>query len=672
MSEAAGRLYAAREIAAALDVTERAVRRRAAREEWPCETERTNGGARHFYRVSDLPASVAVQIHKAKAAEEALADTAMAPDPEQSEKSKQLWDDLAASASHRDLEAGELRAGAVVAADELAERDRVPVRDADAAVAAEAGFGASSIQRWRKLCRGWPRHDWMAVLATRPARHGGRRGEIPDIAWRFFKGEYLRLKGPSLAMAYERTRDAAAANGWGELPSPDTFGRRLKREVPRAQVVLAREGERAAAQLYPRQRIDRTGIEPGKHVSADGVKFDSLWVDWGNGKPIQTSTGWFFADMRTGFLMAYRLAPTETMTLFRLATYDLVTKWGIPDEIQVDSTRAASSKTMTGRAQNRYRFGNKPGDPEGLLVSLKIEPRFTKPPGIYNQPGAKLVERSFGRGGIHERVRQHPQLEGRGTKKENAIPAEEFRDVVELCVREHNGKPGRRGQSCEGRSLERAFLDESRTVVRRVAAPGQAGLLLLAVKKVRAGKGRGEIAIQLPARGEKGRHRYWTRALSDWAGKDVYVYYDPADMSEPVTVRDANNRRICMAPHIANTAFNSTADAQEYGTEQARWHKANKTALAAQDRMGKLERQRLLPKPAEAPEIPEPGVIAPNFGQQLSVADGEVVGGESAGAGAAGPDGGQGRKFEGVFQKAMKGMRQKLVAELGGATDEHG
>ena len=607
---------AAREIAELIGVSRQAIIDRASAERWPYKPFRGNGGLTHIYRVDDLPPDIRRRIFEAQAAAGSCQETG----GEQSEKlRKQVYE----TASYRDVAEGRRRAAALARAVKLAERERISFRAAARTIAEGAGLGVSSFQRWHRKCEGQRRQDWPLLLA---AKHGsGRRpAEIPDAAWRVFQDEYLRFKGPSLSMAYERVVAETASECPRGLPSLDTFARRLRREYTEGQIILAREGTRAVAQLHPRIEVDRSELEAGKHVSADGVKFDSIWVDWGDGKPVNTSTGWFFCDMRTGFPMAYRLAPSETTTLIRLSSRDLFKEHGIPDGIQVDSTMAVASKVLTGRAERRpYRGKARPDDPIGLLVELGIDVMTTKPPGNYNQAGSKLIERFFGTGGIHARVRQHPLMKGRGASKKSAVSHELLRKVVALALQEHVAKPGRRGQSCDGKSLEQAYLEARESVVVREATDEELDLMLLEVKRVRVTKRKGEISIQLPG-GKMARHYYWDPSLLRWRGKDVYAYYRPDNMKLPVRVVDIEGNQICAAAaHRPGAKFGDKEAGQKFAKQVRRWVKSERESLAAKREMNKIERRVYRELDATDPKLPALGIAA--AGSALAeVAVGEI------------------------------------------------
>ena len=195
---------------------------------------------------------------------------------------------------------------------------------------------------------------------------------------------------------------------------------------------------------------------------------------------------------------------------------------------------------------------------------------------MFGNPGAKLVERLFGKGGIHHRVKTCPGFRGRGFSKKTAIPWEEFAEVVAQEARRWNEQAERKAATCNGRSCAQAFREDFRASEARKATPEQRALLLLEVKRVKVLGKRGEVSIQGPTSGEIGRHRYWSLDLEPYMGKYVDVHYDPADMEKPVTAHSVDGRSICMAAHIPNTAFRDKAAAQEHAKSKRRLLKLRK------------------------------------------------------------------------------------------------
>ena len=140
--------------------------------------------------------------------------------------------------AHREI--GRRRAAAC----KRALREGVPRR----VVAAEAGVSASTLKNWIAAVRGVPEEQWEHALIP---RWKGPSVEISDDVWRYFLGRYLRRSAPSVAQCWRETKEAAAANGWGEIPSTATFERRVKTHVEPLTRVFCREGPEEADRQFP-------------------------------------------------------------------------------------------------------------------------------------------------------------------------------------------------------------------------------------------------------------------------------------------------------------------------------------------------------------------------------------------------------------------------------------
>ena len=514
----------------------------------------------------------------------------------------------------------------------MAERDLGFYAAAAAVAAEEEGATAKSIENWyygangNRGARMYAPQDRAAALIPGYAGRA-KRSRIPQEAWDWFVSHFLSRSRPTVAEVYRRTREAAEANNWGELPSLYTFRRRVTTDILIQTRILEREGPEALAKTHPPQRRDKRAFRAGQAVSGDGLKFDHLWVRWPDGEVINTSTGWFWAGLRTNYICACRLAKTETSDLFRLATYDL-TRLCVPKVAYVDNTMVAASKKMTAGAGRRNRGRDLPDDPPGLLAHIGIEVRFTNPDKVVGSPGAKPVERSFGIGGIHEKVATHPDLQDRGYSKAKAVPYAEFASVVAQEVLRFNQQTKRRTAAGGGvLSYEQAFhkdFEDPSNAVRKLTDE-QCALLLLTPEKVHADRRSGEISIRIAA-GPMGEHRYWNEALADYKGRTLQAFYDPQDLTADVTVFSLDGRRVCEAQHLGNVAFADHDAAKEHGKNRRRYVKAAKKMAEAERRMKKLEVAAKYPKAAEA-EPPEPGVVTANFEQSVKVVNGSAVDG---------------------------------------------
>lgn len=633
----------ASDIAGVLGVSARSIQSRASRESWPFETKNGNGGAAHVFRVDLLPGDMRARILRAWAAAAVGSDAATEADPAQAERSEKLWKKAGEAVPYRQIEAGRRRLEAVVRAADLAERDRISIRSAAREVATQTGLGVSSIRRWHARCRGWPRRDWLALLVK--TRGGGHsKAQVDKRTWSAFLADYLDPAKPRLASAVRRTRRAAKANGWGPLPSESTV-RRMVDALPEGAKVLAREGRQAAARMHPTQRIDYSEVPSGHFVSADGLKLDTLWTDWGDGRPINTSTLWAFADIPTSFIMGWDVGPSETTDLVCNALHKLSEGGYVPHECQVDNTRAVSGKELTGGAENRNRFrgkaaGKGKGDgeaeaakekqeAEGLLLALGIQPRFTNPDKVFGNPGAKKVERVFGRGGIHESIREDPRLRGKGFSKATAVKGADLIEVIAEAVREWNDRPGRRSQACAGRSCREAFEESFAAHEQRRITPAQRKLLLRRPKRVKVDRRYPQVMISLGTH-EYAKPRYWDPRLEEHLGRYVDAWFNPNDLREDITVRDVDGKYICDAAHNGDTVFQDREACREYMRSKHRGLKRKQQQLEDLARMDRAEYEAAWEAALKAEEgsepRPQPKVVTASFDRRLEVtADGSVA-----------------------------------------------
>lgn len=78
--------------------------------------------------------------------------------------------------------------------------------------------------------------------------------KISSVLWEFFKSHYLRIERPPAIESYRRLLfvSTQCEGEPPELPHLSTLMRKLRREIPTDQIILAREG-RAAAMRYARR-----------------------------------------------------------------------------------------------------------------------------------------------------------------------------------------------------------------------------------------------------------------------------------------------------------------------------------------------------------------------------------------------------------------------------------
>ncbi|XKM42798.1 transposase domain-containing protein [Rhizobium ruizarguesonis] len=227
------------------------------------------------------------------------------------------------------------------------------------------------------MVSGIDRQDWLAALA--PSYKAERaRSECHPKAWEYIKSDYLRPEAPKFSACYRRLLVAAHKEDWSPIPHERSLRRRLDAEVSEAVQKLARKGRETAKGLYPAQRRTRSHLHAMQMVNMDGHKLDIfVRVPWSE-QPVRVFL-LGIQDLYSGKVLAWRISDSENKETVRLVIGDMVERFGIPDRIYLDNGRSFASKWISGGAATRYRFKVRDEDPEGLLVTLGIEPRWTNP-----------------------------------------------------------------------------------------------------------------------------------------------------------------------------------------------------------------------------------------------------------------------------------------------------
>jgi len=500
-----------------------------------------------------------------------------------------------------------------------------------AAVTSAREVSEATLGRYLDLVAGKPEQLWLHELC--PA-YAGRTAlaSFSAAAWEYLKGEYLRSERPTLAACILRMRRAAEKHGW-VVPSDKTVLRRID-ELPRAVRVLARNGRKAAMDLYPAQVRSRAALSALSIVNADGYKHN-VWTVFPDGEVGRAKT-WFWQDVYSSKILAWITDKTEHTDVIRLSFDDLVERYGIPDAVLLDNTLAAANKTMSGGIRHRYRFKVRDEEPDGAFKNMNVDVRWATP--YHGQ--AKPIERAFGIGGIGELVDKHPELSGAWTGggtsdkpeyaegrrgKNRVVPVAKLEELIALEVAAWNAKQGRRAPMHRGRSCDDLFAESyGKSIIRR-ATEAQRRLLLLATEPVTAGRRDGAITL------ESGRisrteaaptqsNRYWHADLVDYGGRQVVARFDPRRLHEGVHVYTLDNRYICYAECFAPEGFADQAAGREHSRARRTFVRSAKDMLASEARMDALQAAKFLPgveRTAAKATIPSPKVVRGEFRDPL-------------------------------------------------------
>lgn len=590
--------YTARELAGkpGMPGTKSAVIRMAKRENWQSRDRTGRGGGRE-YPLSTLPKQTQIALLMA------FAPTFKAPpQPDDRCRSKKYdaealwgWFDGKTNVA-REEAARRLELVNKVVALRLSGMSETAARKQ---VSAAEGCPYRTLIRYCKAVAGYEKNDWWAALCP---GSGGRRAQaaMNAAAWGYFKADFLRQDrgGPPTAEAcYERLKRAAKQHGWA-VPSLKTIKRRIRREIPANLRTLLRRGADAYEAATPSQERDRTVFYALEAVNGDGYQF-SKYCLFESGEVCQPKT-WYWQDLYSSKVLAWRTDVSENKDMIRLATGDLVEKWGIPAHFWLDNTRAAANKDMTGRVKNRYRFKVKEDEPMGLIPRMGADVHWTTP----GHGQAKPIERAFGIGGLGEYIDKHPQFAGRGSQA-RPIPIAEFEQIMTVEVAAFNARRGRRGKIAAGQSYDAVFnASYARSVIKKATAK-QRAMWLLAPAPVTCNRSDGTLKIM--------DNRYWCEELAEFKGQKLTARFDPANLHAGCYVETLDGRPIGQAECILAAGFNDRDAAREIAKQKARRKKDLQKIAEAEIRISALEAAKLLPKGVPEHDAPEPAAVMPVF-----------------------------------------------------------
>ena len=461
------------------------------------------------------------------------------------------------------------------------------------AIVLERGISEATLGRYLALVRGQPEHLWMFLLAP---RHPGRTAtaEMSAEAWELLRGDYLRAERPTQSACISRLRTMAASRPDWIIPSNRTLARKLD-QLPRAMKILAREGTKALRDTFPAQQRSKAALSALSIVNGDGYRHN-VWVRFPDGEVVRAKT-WFFQDVYSSKVLAWRTDKTEHTDMVRLAFGDLVERWGIPGAVLLDNTLAAANKTMSGGIKHRFRFKVRDEEPDGVFKLLGLDVMWATP----GHGQAKPVERVFGKGGLGEYVDKAPELAGAWTGgavddkpeydgKSRVVDLADLSAVIEREISAYNAREGRRGAIQRGRSFDAVFDESYRVTPIQRATEAQRRLWLLATEPVNCARKDGAITLDAGrVVGERLSNRFWSARLHEYAGRKVVARFDPHRLHEGVHVYTTDGRYIDFAICDMPAGFNDRNAARERSRARNTFVRSVKAQREAEQRMGVLD-----------------------------------------------------------------------------------
>ncbi|MEX0971494.1 MAG: transposase domain-containing protein [Paracoccaceae bacterium] len=579
---------------------------------------RGGGFEYHYYAFSELTRLDLIAYYQRQQAAVAQVDgdpaERAAPDAPQAVKDQ--WAMFTAASEKKKDKAR--RKLAVVKSFQVLRDQNVPFKIAQFDISRRFKLGVGTINNWRNDCIRVAERDWLAFLL--PANKGRvKTSAFTPAAWDAFKADYLRLEEPTATACYERLKGMADAHGW-IIPSIYAVKRKLAREVPEREQILARKGAKAAKGLFPAQERDRSDLHALEGVNADGHTLD-VWVKWHDGEVIRP-VATMIADIYSNKFLAWRIDKSESATAVRLAFHDLFRDWGIPDWALLDNGRAFASKQISGGQKTRFRFKVNPDENEGILTALGIRVHWATPYSGQSKP----IERNFR--SVCDYIAKAPQFAGAyaGNSPTNkpgythdprskAVPFDDFMAVFDAGIHAYNARDGRRSAVCDGKlSFDAAFAASYADVPIRKALPAQLSMAMLTATKVTARKPSGEVHLL--------GNRYWSPFLNQHIGQQLTLRFDPDNLTVPVLVYDAEGRFIGEAAALEVAGFHSVEAARTHGKARRDYLRTLREAERIQNSMSLDEYLKLMPEagaPAPAPQTKTVRMVKVAGGRDLEV-----------------------------------------------------
>jgi hypothetical protein len=317
--------------------------------------------------------------------------------------------------------------------------------------------------------------EWAAMLNAAggnidslvDGNDGKQRGDrIPTAAKRMFRDEYLRAHRPNIALIHSNVVAVGKVEGWGALPSYDTFWRYATKKLPKLVRRLLRDNADTPRAVLPHVRRDPTSIGAYHTIQADHREID-VPVRCDNGCSVCTGKkpkGHFpiwtaFIDIRSRRILGTEIsidAPTSNLILgvFRR----IVDENGLPWRVYLDNGsdfRKAFGKRLRKQGKTEW-DGPTEERMQARFAPVGVEVVYALP---YNAQ-AKAIERMFRtfrhrfdedfeayRGALGEKSEFARELYYRPSE----LPTiSELAFLIQLAITEYNATPH------TGRGMERS------------------------------------------------------------------------------------------------------------------------------------------------------------------------------------------------------------------------
>lgn len=384
-----------------------------------------------------------------------------------------------------------------------------------------------------------------------------------------FCDEYLRAHQPNLRLCYENVETFAKAQGWGPIPSYDTFRRFAQKGIPKLTRSLLREGADNPRTLLPYVRRDPTSIGAYHTIQSDCRNID-VPVRCDDG--CDTCTGvrphghfpvWTaFIDIRSRRVLGWRLSIDVPDSDFILGIYrGIVKENGLNRRVYLDN--GSNFRRAFGKRLRRLGKSEWDGPNEDQLRARFAPVGVDVVYAIVDNAPAKLIERMFRtfrhrfdedfeayRGTLGRKSEQAKEL----YRRPSELPTlSELTHLLTLAVSDYNGR-AHGGRGMDGRTPDEVFYDAEIRIPRR--DPDEAFELLF-YQSVKGGRLVGRNGVQYGNR----IYRLSSRDVQyKYFGERVDIRISPDDADKAIVVDYKTGKYLCKAHIDTEEATYDTRD----------------------------------------------------------------------------------------------------------------
>ncbi|MBR6126778.1 DDE-type integrase/transposase/recombinase [bacterium] len=365
------------------------------------------------------------------------------------------------------------------------------------------------------------------------------RSVVKNKYFDYFKKLYLIEGAPSLHTCWENTLGYAMRTSnlqKDDFPSPNSFLRRLKKEMPTQAIYLARYGESSFNMKFGSYiERDYSNIKCGKVWVSDHAQIDVAVFDPEGNVVFPWVTAW--RDYKSGKWLGWMLecGSPNSDRIFQ-AFYYAAKEYGLPDDVIIDNGKDYRSKDFAG---GRPKIDDsQKGRTTSMLDLMGVQVHFALPYNAQTKP----IERDFRT--IKEYLSKHCQGYRGGNvverpeylvgeiKSNKIMPFDKFKNLFNEFIVEVFNKRDSQGKNLNGLSPDELFNAEF--TEKRVATAE--GLKLFCMRT--------SNNYTIYRNGIKDRKlgiTYWADWMVAQMKVKVYLRRDPENFKEAWVFRADNN-----------------------------------------------------------------------------------------------------------------------------------